>query len=723
MSKSIILLSDGTGNSAAKSNKTNVWRLYDALDLHRDDQIAFYDDGVGSQEFLPLKVIGGAFGWGLKRNVRELYKYLCRTYEEGDRIYLFGFSRGAFTVRMLAGMIDICGLCAPEGTEADLDRKARANYGAFRSCFNNSGLLTRGLRKLIRSDIPVPASAHPGIEFIGVWDTVDAYGLPMDELAILWDRLIYPLYFPDYTLSPIVKRACHAVSVDDERLTFHPVLWDEGPEAGLVAAGKVSPGRIEQVWFPGVHSDVGGGYSKDLLALVALDWMISKVEADPDKPGSPGLHLIPERRQDFLRRSDWNGPQHDSRSGLAAYYRYKPRNIALLCQDPVNGVRIDKPKIHRSVLERIRCGAIPYTPTGIPADYEVVTTRGSVPSFETPAEASERAWAMNAALDVIFWRRWLYGGLVLLTLALLLSPLYLPWEKDGLCIGKACLLDPPFQWAKALLPSVAGAWFDTLLQNPAWLGGFAGAFGIAFWLKSLAHRKTAEDAAAAWAKLKHQGSVPQWKGSLTARFRGDANSLPRRLGKWMAAGVLMAVILLLLLVALDRGLFHTRSTLGSLCQGSESSTLKDRGSLDIANPCFATGIRLSKGKRYCFDIARPTLPWQDGTKHTGMGPDGFDDPRLMPWIPLRRHLGEPWLKLMGRIGDAGAEDFPIGSGPTEYRARSDGELFLYVNDAVFGLLPGRFWAWPYFWGLGANKGSAEVTVRELPPDSLGSCQP
>jgi hypothetical protein len=106
-----------------------------------------------------------------------------------------------------------------------------------------------------------------------------------------------------------------------------------------------------------------------------------------------------------------------------------------------------------------------------------------------------------------------------------------------------------------------------------------------------------------------------------------------------------------------------------------------------------------------------------------MGPDGFDDPWLMPWIPLRRHLGEPWLKLMGRIGDAGAEDFPIGSGPTEYRARSDGELFLYVNDAVFGLLPGRFWAWPYFWGLGANKGSAEVTVRELPPDNPGSCQP
>ena len=113
------------------------------------------------------------------------------------RIYLFGFSRGAFTVRMLAGMIDICGLCSPEGTEADLDRKARANYGAFRSCFNNSGLLTRGLRKLTGSDIPVPASAHPGIEFIGKPAdfgtqkrkeyTSVRYHKPSDEVQPDWD--------------------------------------------------------------------------------------------------------------------------------------------------------------------------------------------------------------------------------------------------------------------------------------------------------------------------------------------------------------------------------------------------------------------------------------------------------------------------------------------------------------------------------------------------------
>ena len=114
--KNIILLSDGTGNSAAKRNKTNVWRLYSALDLHRKDQVAMYDDGVGSQQFLLFRLLGGAFGWGLKRNVIELYKFLCRNYEADDTnerkqtIYLFGFSRGAFTVRMLAGLIAECGL-------------------------------------------------------------------------------------------------------------------------------------------------------------------------------------------------------------------------------------------------------------------------------------------------------------------------------------------------------------------------------------------------------------------------------------------------------------------------------------------------------------------------------------------------------------------------------------------------------------------------------------
>src|SRR6476661_8778937 len=115
MAKNIVLLSDGTGNSAGKLFKTNVWRLYQALALSppgsgAPGQIAYYDDGVGSSSFRPAAVLGGAFGWGLKRNVLDLYTFLCRNYEPGDRIYAFGFSRGAFTVRVLSGMITDQGL-------------------------------------------------------------------------------------------------------------------------------------------------------------------------------------------------------------------------------------------------------------------------------------------------------------------------------------------------------------------------------------------------------------------------------------------------------------------------------------------------------------------------------------------------------------------------------------------------------------------------------------
>src|SRR5260221_12045198 len=103
MGRNIIVLADGTGNSAAKLFKTNVWRLYQALDLtpraapEDVQQIAYYHDGVGTSSFKPLAILGGAFGWGLKRNVLDLYKFVCRNYAEGDRLYVFGFSSGAFT--------------------------------------------------------------------------------------------------------------------------------------------------------------------------------------------------------------------------------------------------------------------------------------------------------------------------------------------------------------------------------------------------------------------------------------------------------------------------------------------------------------------------------------------------------------------------------------------------------------------------------------------------
>ena len=164
-----------------------------------------YSDGVGSKGFLLLKIIGGAFGWGLKRNViDELYKYLSRNYESGsseegpDKIYLFGFSRGAFTVRVLAGLIFECGLLPPNLSEQELHKQARHKFSEYRYKFNPNKfnlyfLFIWVFRILCRKRPNYTNNSELKIEFIGVWDTVDAYGLPIDELKTLWSKFIFPL--------------------------------------------------------------------------------------------------------------------------------------------------------------------------------------------------------------------------------------------------------------------------------------------------------------------------------------------------------------------------------------------------------------------------------------------------------------------------------------------------------------------------------------------------
>jgi len=173
----IVLLSDGTGNSAGKVWRTNVWRLFQLLELKGSDQIATYDDGVGTSSFKPLAILGGAFGYGLKRNVIGLYKYLCRNYKDGDQIYGFGFSRGAFTIRVVIGLVLNQGLIK-FSDEADLDKKARAAYRAYhykRHSWVNLGVFVRFPLWLWDKMFYTPGLRPiSSIEFLGLWDTVAA---------------------------------------------------------------------------------------------------------------------------------------------------------------------------------------------------------------------------------------------------------------------------------------------------------------------------------------------------------------------------------------------------------------------------------------------------------------------------------------------------------------------------------------------------------------------
>ena len=245
--KAIVVFSDGTGNSAAKVFRTNVWRLYQALDL--DDaaaiasgepwQIAYYDDGVGTSSFRPLALLGGVFGWGMKRNVLDLYSFICRNYEPGDRIYAFGFSRGAFTIRVLVGLIDREGLllgCTSSSSLTARGTRTGSSGVASRRPERSSGGSRNARDQVIKAwrhyveaaqDYTTFQDPSDQIDFVGVWDTVAAYGMPIAELTRGIDKWVWPLSLPDYELPKKVKKACHALALDDERDTFHPLLWDE----------------------------------------------------------------------------------------------------------------------------------------------------------------------------------------------------------------------------------------------------------------------------------------------------------------------------------------------------------------------------------------------------------------------------------------------------------------------------------------------------------------
>jgi uncharacterized protein (DUF2235 family) len=277
----IVVLSDGTGNSSAAMWRTNVWRTFEALDLSNSDQVAFYDDGVGTSTFKPLALLGGAFGFGLKRNVIDIYKFVCRNYHEDDDIFGFGFSRGAFTIRVVTGLILDQGL-VQTANEIDLDRLAKA---AFRDYHTRKYHTVWW--ELFHTDRKIPPSTTAAgnrqvnnIRFLGLWDTVAAYGLPVDEMTRGVNKWIWPLELPNRVLSPRVQRACHALALDDERTTFHPVLWDESaePTTGSDQTRRVSDERISQVWFSGMHSNVGGGYPDDSLARIPQYWIMTEAQ-------------------------------------------------------------------------------------------------------------------------------------------------------------------------------------------------------------------------------------------------------------------------------------------------------------------------------------------------------------------------------------------------------------------------------------------------------------
>ncbi len=518
MGKKIIVLSDGTGNSAAQVWRTNVWRMFQAIELKGDEQIAAYDDGVGTSSFLPLALLGGAFGVGLKRNVIELYKYLCRNYQEGDQIYGFGFSRGAFTIRVLMGVVLNQGL-VKFTDEADLHVNARIAYRAYRHDRYSPWNLQYPVRLLfvlydryVRGYRPKQRPITE-IEFLGLWDTVAAYGLPIVEMTRGVDKWLWPLELPDQEFNGAIKKARHALAIDEERQTFFPVLWSETDKNTKPSGQSRSTGDepLLQVWFSGVHSNVGGGYPDNSMANVSFAWMLAEAKAT-------GLAFkdLPDAEPDALLTADSakdkDGRLYNSRSGLGGYYRYGPRKIADFYasmqtkKDQGQTIRTAIPKIHESVFGRIRTGAHFYAPVGLPASYEIVTSNDIVPnpnpppryqpvvSFvhpNTPAcggeglKAADRQADQEDAWDLIWRKRGIYFLTVFATGYLLTYPLY----RDGYNFQEHYtplrLVADSVELIGTFLPSFFSRWREAYARDPFW---FIACLALVLFLTAMGRR-------------------------------------------------------------------------------------------------------------------------------------------------------------------------------------------------------------------------------------------
>jgi uncharacterized protein (DUF2235 family) len=491
--KRIVLLSDGTGNAAAKVWRTNVWRTFEGIDLSESDQVAFYDDGVGTSSFKPLAMIGGAFGYGLKRNVLDIYKFLCRNYRskadyagkgivsESDEIYAFGFSRGAFTIRTVTGLVADQGLVVYQ-SETELEIKAKAAYRQYRSDHFHTLFRIEALFRWVRNlfvQAKHDKTQRPidHITFLGLWDTVAAYGLPIDEMARGVSRYLFPLELPNRKLSPKVDRACHALSLDDERTTFHPVLWDETNEPKPTTnEWKTSDERVTQVWFAGVHANVGGGYPDDSLACVPLTWIMQEA-------AQKGLRFKsdPNQEPDAQRRSrsaaDKDGRLYDSRSGIGGYYRYGPRDVYQLCHsrsdDSRENVNIDLPKIHYTALDRIKVNANLYAPIGLPEECAIVdagriVTRQSSAAYESPLAAKQRRNDQELVWNTVWRRRVIYFLSVFASVYLVAYPVFWIVKPYAEASTKLRIVADFIGFIGAALPMAVNRWPRAYASNPIW---------------------------------------------------------------------------------------------------------------------------------------------------------------------------------------------------------------------------------------------------------------
>lgn len=285
MPKNIVVFSDGTGQEGGVGNNTNVYKLFNMIEDRTENQISFYDRGLGTGW---RKITGNISGMGISQNIFECYRFIFENYMAGDNIFLFGFSRGATTVRSLSSFIHYFGILP------------KSRPGLIKKAYKIYKIEDDKERKKKADDLVARNHNHwTKIRFLGVWDTVAALGVPFKSLDIILDWIpFFKHKFHNLTLSESVEHARQALAIDDERLTFHPKIWDREIKDYQT---------MKQVWFSGMHTDVGGGYKEEELSDVPLIWMVEEAK-------KCGLRIFPKHK--VKTNPDADGFMHDSRKGF-----------------------------------------------------------------------------------------------------------------------------------------------------------------------------------------------------------------------------------------------------------------------------------------------------------------------------------------------------------------------------------------------------------------------
>lgn len=531
------------------------------------------------------------------------------------------------------------------------------------------------------------------IEFLGLFDTVEAFGVPIEEVRPAIDWAIWPISFRNRLLSRKVKRARHALSLDDERTTFHPIRFDQSHPRDKE--------RIKEVWFAGVHSDVGGGYSDGTLSYVPLVWMAEQVERR--------LRFQPGSIDHFRAYQSAIGPMHDSRSGAAIMYRYGPR--------PIRDGKADggPPVVHLGVVERMLHGCDDYAPVTLPASAKVLLPDGnemaltegktreamksaygiSAKARDDRTSAAAEAFVkmsppdenmVNLVLDTVWWRRfayfWLLGAIALLVawplvaaqlVAILSGPTdrvsfggtsalnMVRWLDNGL----GAVVRSSANFLQSLLPSYAEPWLKIAVFYPVATTVVVALVAFAWYANSFLRDRVQERARLAWNRPHRM--VPDigkasWLLTIGRVMRLYAWPLRMAFTNFVVPAIFLIAVFSGALLAASRSYFNWSAATGKLCDSAGSNTavseqpIAARTPFDTSKLCWGSGLWVEKGRKYRIWIAMKD-PWFDRTIMSGV--NGFRASSHLPFLPIRPWYRADWFQPVARFGAEGDAELPL----------------------------------------------------------------